>query len=395
MYGDGITVWKDKSKWACQLRFVHSDGRVSKHQRRRATRQEAISAIKDLFASLQEKEKSALKPTLQQLMPEFIAYKQSTVRLNTAADYKHQLELWVLPKIGHMKPAELKPKDVLGLMTDLKAEGKSTATVNTVRMRLSALMSYAVMVGQAQSNPCSHVRSFRSDGDKLVKEPWSLEEVSRALDACRGTQVELFMMLATLLGSRRGELLALRWGDVDFEKAELQIDKTRSYRRLIDSEGNLFNGHIESDPKTFSGFRRLPLAAPILVALMNERSKREQLEQSVFDSDHLLRGVKGEKLSNTTLDRHWNKFCDENSLRRIRIHDIRHTSIVQALEAGARLEEASQGAGHSSTEITKRIYARYVPALAHGFASALAERLVEDRTDTQGAFIGGGVDVEN
>ena len=128
---------------------------------------------------------------------------------------------------------------------------------------------------------------------------------------------------------------------------------------------------------------------------MNERSSREKLEQSVSDSDHLLRGVQGVKLSNTTLDRHWNKFCDDNSLRRIRIHDIRHTAIVQALEAGARLEEASQGAGHSSTEITKRIYARYVPALAHGFASALAERLMEDETASQGVFVGGGVDVEN
>ena len=395
MYGDGVTVWKDKSNWACQLRFVHSDGRVSKHQRRWATRQEAISAIDDLFRQLKEKEKIALRPSLEELLPEFVTYKQATVRPNTAADYKHQLELWVIPKIGHMTPDEVTPKDVLGLMSGLKNEGKAIATVNTVRMRLSALMSYAVMVGKAQSNPCAHVRGFRSDGGKLVKEPWSLLEVTRALRAARGTQIELFMMLATLLGSRRGELLALRWGDVDFERAELQINKTRSYRRLIDDQGNLYNGHIESDPKTFSGFRRLPLASAILVALMNERSSREKLEQSVSDSDHLLRGVQGGKLSNTTLDRHWNKFCDDNSLRRIRIHDIRHTAIVQALEAGARLEEASQGAGHSSTEITKRIYARYVPALAHGFASALAERLMEDEASSQGAFVGGGVDVEN
>ena len=395
MYGDGITIWKDKSNWAGQLRFVHPDGGVSKFQRRRKSRQEVIDAITSLKASLHEREKNASTASLEELLPDFVAYKQSTVRPNTAADYKHQLELWVIPKIGHMRPDEVKPKDVLDLMAELKNEGKATATVNTVRMRLSALMSYAVLVGKAQSNPCAHVRGFRSDSGKLVKEPWSLLEVTRALSAARGTQLELFMMLATLLGGRRGELLALRWGDVDFEKAELQISKTRSYRRLVDAHGNLYNGHIESDPKTFSGFRRLPLAPPILVALMNERSKRQQLEQSVSDSDHLLRGVKGGKLSNTTLDRHWDKFCDDNSLRRIRIHDIRHTAIVQALEAGARLEEASQGAGHSSTEITKRIYARYVPALAHGFASALAERLTVDEAASQGAFLGGGVDVEN
>jgi len=395
VYGDGITIWKDKSNWAGQLRFVHSDGRVSKFQRRRKSRQEVIDAITALKASLQEKDKKAYNLTFEELLHEFISYKQATVRPNTAADYKHQLELWVLPKIGQMCPTDLTPKHVLSLMTELKESGLSTGTVNTVRTRLSAFMSYAVMVGQAQSNPCSYVCSFRSDGNSQVKEPWSFDEVSKALRACKGTHIELFMMLATLLGSRKGELLALRWGDINFETAVLQINKTRSYRRLIDGRGNLFNGDIESDPKTFSGFRRLPLASPILVALMEERLKRQELGHSTAETDYLLRGVKGGKLSNTTLERSWNRFCDEHNLRRIRIHDIRHTAIVQAMEAGARLEEASQGAGHSSTDITKRIYAKYVPALAHGFATALAERLSDQSTEAQGAFLGSGVNADN
>ena len=395
MYGDGITIWKDKSNWAGQLRYVHPDGRVSKFQRRRKSRQEAIAAVKELLASLQEQEKKSGKASFQELLPEFIAYKLSTVRPNTAADYKHQLELWVMPKIGQLYPVDLTPKDVLSLMTELKESGLSTGTVNTVRTRLSAFMSYSVMVGQAKSNPCSHVRSFRSDGNSQVKEPWTFDEVSKALRECRGTQIELFMMLATLLGSRKGELLALRWGDVNFESALLQIDKTRSYRRLIDEQGNLVNGDIESDPKTFSGFRRLPLAPSILVALMEERFKRQELGHSTSATDYLLRGVKGGKLSNTTLERSWNRFCDENNLRRIRIHDIRHTAITQAMDAGARLEEVSQGAGHSSTDITKRIYAKYVPALASGFATVLAKRLSDPSAEAQGALLGGGVNADN
>ena len=93
MYGDGITIWKDKSNWAGQLRYVHPDGRVSKFQRRRKSRQDAIAAVKELLASLQEKEKKGYNLTFQELLPEFISYKQATVRPNTAADYKHQLEL--------------------------------------------------------------------------------------------------------------------------------------------------------------------------------------------------------------------------------------------------------------------------------------------------------------
>jgi len=62
----------------------------------------------------------------------------------------------------------------------------------------------------------------------------------------------------------------------------------------------------------------------------------------------------------------------------IRIHDLRHTAIVQALEGGARLEEASQGAGHASTEVTKKIYAVYVQRFASGFTNVLADRLGQD-----------------
>jgi len=395
MHGDGLSVWQLPSgKWTGQLTIRQIDGSRRKFQRRRDNRADALEAVKELQQQLSKPEAERPKK-LGELLPGFLSFKRSTVRPNTVADYKHQLELWVLPRIGEIQASALRPRDVLQLMTELRESGLSVATVNTVRMRLSSLMTYAVMVDQALRNPCSSVGSFRSDGNSLVQAPWSLEEVSRALNACRGTQIELFMILATLLGSRRGELLALRWGDIDFQNAEIQIDKTRSYRRLMDEDGNLYHGHIESDPKTFSGFRRLPLAPPILVALMSERSRREQLGHSVDNGDYLLRGSKGKRLSNTSLDRSWNKFCDDHALRRIRIHDIRHTAIVQALEAGARLEEASQGAGHSSTDVTKRIYARYVPALAHGFASALSERLTGEGMATQGAFLGGGVNADN
>ena len=73
-------------------------------------------------------------------------------------------------------------------------------------------------------------------------------------------------------------------------------------------------------------------------------------------------------------------------LRRIRIHDLRHTAIVQALEGGARLEEASQGAGHASTEVTQKIYAVYVQRFASGFTSVLANRLSQDDTYPTGSL---------
>jgi integrase len=395
MHGDGISCWQlPNGKWTGQLTIRLEDGSRKKHQRRRSTRKEAYSAIKELQERLSRQSVEDPK-TLRELLPGYIEYKRARVRPNTAADYKHQLELWVLPTLGDKLASSISARDVIVLLQGLNEQGLSSSTINTVRARLSTFFEYAVLIEQAEANPCRKVESMRPNGKSLVKQPWSLEETRDALAKAAGTELEVFLYFAVFLGMRKGEILALRWGDVNFQEGWVQIDKTRSNRRVIGDTGEIEIRDITNDPKTFSGFRRLPLPPPLLVALMSERERRQRAEQTTTDGDFLVRGVGGGKLSVSVLTRYWRRFCDESGVRRIRIHDIRHTSIVQALEAGARLEDASQGAGHSSVEVTKRIYARYVPASANRFALALSERLSGDEAETQGAFLRGGVNVDN
>ena len=377
MYGDGITLWKENKRWACQLTLRDRSGQVKKYQRRRSTRSEAIEAIQDLKTQLFSASAKSSE-TLAGLLDEYISYKLRTVRINTAADYKHILSLYVLPRLGERTFDSVTAKDIIDLMGELSDRGLSSATVNTVRLRLSTYFEYAVMTDVAQTNPCKKVKSLRKERGRLVKDPWELEEVRKVLALSKGTDLELFIHLALFLGLRKGELLALKWSDVNLDEGWIQINKSRGSRRVLDEKGKLVTRNIENEPKTFSGFRRLPLASPLLLALMSERSLRDSLQQSCGPGDYLLRGQKGGPLATSTLYRRYNRFIQDNDLRRIRIHDNRHTAIVQSLEAGSRLEETSQGAGHSSVDITKRIYAPYVPALSKGFADALSNRLAED-----------------
>lgn len=395
MHGDGLSCWQlPNGKWTGQLTIRLADGSRKKYQRRRETRKEAVFAIKKLQGELSSLSIEGPK-TLRDLLPEYIHYKKARVRPNTAADYKHQLQLWVMPTLGDKLASSITAKDVIALLHKLDDQGLSSSTVNTVRARLSTFFEYAVLMEQADANPCKKVESFRFNGKSLIQKPWSLDETREALAKARGTELELFLNFAVFLGMRKGEILALRWGDVNFEEGWVQIDKTRSNRRVLSDLGEIEIRDITNDPKTFSGFRRLPVPPPLLVALLSERERRQKANQSTSEADYLVRGVGGGKLSVSLLTRYWTNFCAEQGLRRIRIHDIRHTSILQALEGGARLEEASQGAGHSSVEVTKRIYARYVPGLANGFAMALAERITDEGLTTQGASLGGGVNVDN
>ena len=384
---NGLSIWqKREGLWVAQLTYKYQDGSQTKFQRRRSTRSLALEAVRELETKLQEKEKREFNETFERLFPEFIAHKQSTVRANTAADYKHQLQLYVLPKFAKLKVSQIKAKDVIALLQGLKKSGLSASTVNTVRLRLSAFMEYALVVDQARENPCRKVKSLQRDSATQVQKPWTKDEVLKALAVSKGTGIELFLHLALFLGLRKGEILALRWGDVRLDEGFIEITKTRSHRRVISEDGELHHRHIESPPKTVAGLRRLPLSAPLLVALMNEKERQQALGRPCDEDQILLRGAKGQPLAPSSLTKAYNAFCEANSLRRIRIHDLRHTAIVQALEGGARLEEASQGAGHASTEVTQKIYAVYVQRFASGFTNVLADRLSSDNDYPTGSL---------
>lgn len=388
---NGFSIWKTREGlWVAQVTYKYQDGSQRKFQRRRSTRSLALEAVRELETKLQEKEQKEFNETFQGLLPDFIAYKQSTVRANTAADYKHQLELYVLPKFAKLKVSQIKARDVIALLQGLKESGLSASTVNTVRMRLSAFMEYAVIFDQARENPCRKVKDFKQDSITQVQKPWTKDEVLRALAASKGTALELFLHLALFLGLRKGEMLALRWGDVRLEDGFIEITKTRSHRRVITEDGELHHRHIESPPKTAAGLRRLPLSTPLLVALMNEKERQQGLGRPCDADQILLRGAKGLPLAPSSLTKAYNTFCEANCLRRIRIHDLRHTAIVQALEGGARLEEASQGAGHASTEVTQRTYAVYVQKFASGFTSVLANQLGSESDYPTGSLEGVG-----
>jgi len=110
MHGDGLSVWQLPSgKWTGQLTIRQIDGSRRKFQRRRDTRADALEAVKELQQQLSKPEAERPKK-LGELLPGFLSFKRSTVRPNTVADYKHQLELWVLPRIGEIQASALRPR---------------------------------------------------------------------------------------------------------------------------------------------------------------------------------------------------------------------------------------------------------------------------------------------
>jgi integrase len=208
-----------------------------------------------------------------------------------------------------------------------------------------------------------------------VKDPWSISEVRSVLKAFSGHFLEVFMLIALTTGMRKGEILGLQWKDVDFRHRQIRVEKSRGERKILNSDQSISVSNELGPTKTKSSTRVLPLTSRLREHLLALREIREAKGIPAGPEDYLVLGAKGEPISPSYMSKLVTKHLKANNIRRIRIHDTRHTVAVLALEEGVPLEEVSQGLGHSGVEITKRIYAPSVQGLSDRFVNRMDQIL--------------------
>ena len=377
MKARGRYVWQNKQTghWMYEARVISNYGQCIKKQRRAASKNEAETKVELLYQELLISTSSVVQ-TFVAVLTEYSKFKEAYVRESTLANNLYLLEKYVLPQIGERKIHEISPRELAVLFDKLSKSKLKVGTLNKVRAVLHAVFSYAVDFRYLDSNPMKPIKAFKAapGSETQVQVPWSLSEAQQALKLSNGTTLDFFIHATLTYGLRKGEVLALKWSDIDFDSGEIRIRRSRSFgRRLHPSSPNSANSAGEL--KTQAARRDLALTSPVALSLLRERERQQELGFSTEADDFIVRGPSGGPLCDSTLRRDYNAFCASNGLRRIRIHDHRHTAAVLALESGASPIETSYGLGHSSFEITKRIYAAQVPKLARAFSEKLSDAL--------------------
>jgi integrase len=305
--------------------------------------------------------------------------KGMSVRPSTLSDYEDRLRRNVFPHFGTRRLHEITSRDVQNWLYILQKQGTSTSTINGARQVFGAVFKHAVRAGLIPKNPVEMTeRAKRQWGDKTgVKQPWSLMEAQQVLTATQGTKFDLFARLGILMGARRGEILALRWSDVDFEQGFISIACSLREQRVIQSDGTAKVSLVIGDTKTISSRRKIALTAEILASLQRHRDVVTKMKSAAGDSWKETEWVFVDSLGGLTYPsnfaKQFTKFISASGIRVIRIHDMRHTAAVLSLEAGVRLEAVSQALGHSRIDITKSVYAPYVQPLMTEFAFGLGD----------------------
>lgn len=371
-----------------------------KPQKTRRTYRTQAEAKRGLNALLAERERGNLHVINRETLEEFALrwirdVKSNQVRPSTLSDYEFRLRQYVFPYLGHCQLRDIKGRDIESWMSMLLKDGKSSATVAGARRILFGLFKHAYRQEIINRNPVEQTDAPKRQSAEAtqVREPWTAQEVIKAFQSASlenksaNKDISLLLTLGIFLGLRRGEMLGLKWSDIDFEANTITIRRTLKELKKMTKTGKLVVELSTDDPKTKSSARKLPITPNVRQALMEQQLTQGILRHNAGanwkEEGWVFTTQTGSAVYPSNLAHRYRTFLKRNNLRHIRIHDLRHTTAVLALTSGIPLETVSQGLGHSRLDITKDVYAKHVPKLNEDFGNGIAAFIMAQIADSK------------
>lgn len=301
---------------------------------------------------------------------------RGTVRESTFERYGHAVDLHIEPALGRLKLKALTPAHVRGFYRD-KLDGASggsplsPATVHKLHVVLHKALDQAVADGLIPRNATDAVKVPRVDREEI--NPLTAEEAGRLIEAARGDRLEALYVLAIHTGLRQGELLALKWEDVDAEASALRVRRTLSRRK---------GTYTFAEPKTKKSRRVVRLTSQATNALRDHLA-RQMAEMEALGSLYrpgglVFAGETGGILNPSNLrNRSFARVLERAGLagRGVRFHDLRHTCATLLLSGNVNPKVVSEMLGHASISITLDTYSHVLPDMQEKAALALEEAL--------------------
>lgn len=283
---------------------------------------------------------------------------KSTVKLTTYASYEMMATRIIIPYFEtlNIKLKELTTEDIQEFYS-AQLERVSANTVIHYHAVIHRALKYAVKIKTIQSNPAVNVE--RPKKEKFIGGFYDKKEVNTLFDIIQGHPLEVAIKLAAFYGLRREEIIGLKWTAIDFENSTLTIQHTVT-------ECNLNGKHIEvaSDTaKTDSSLRTMPLVANFREMLLAKKEKQEHYRKLCGRSyckeylDYIFVNEMGERWKPRYLSDGFKRILEQNGLRRIRFHDLRHTCASLLLANNVPMKKIQEWLGHSDFSTTANIYA--------------------------------------
>ncbi|WP_416529927.1 tyrosine-type recombinase/integrase [Streptomyces coelicoflavus] len=397
--GDGTVYQRKDSRWEA-AGYVLAPGNTRKRVRvYGSTRKEALAKLTEKIAA---SNRGLPVPSAQGSVAAYLTYWLENVavhqlRENTQTRYAACVDRYLIPGVGKKKLAKLTAKDVRTWLNQLRATCQccsrgidarrdeprccaagqcchkvlSPLTLTYIHSVLKPALEHAVREEEIPRNVARNVRTGTPRPRRF--EPLTTDEARRFLTTAQDHRLHALFELALHTGLRKGELLGLRWEDLDLGSG------TAAIRRTL--QRTSAGGLTTLPTKTRASERRIALPARCIQSLKRHH-EQQQREHEAADTawqpnGHIFTTTQGRPIDPTNLTRTFNTLLRTACLRRIRFHDLRHSTATLLLEQGVELVVIKELLGHAHIGVTATVYAH------------VRLRLQRDAIDILGTALGG------
>ena len=365
--GEG-SIWRRKSGgWSAQYTVYTSEGRKRRTLYGK-TRQEVAAKLSKALADREGGLTfDAGTMTVGEYLTRWLSHSvRDTVSQKTYERYESIVRVHLSPALGRIKLKALTPDHVRGLYREKLDSGLAPRTVLHIHRTLSKALKQAADDGLIPRNAAASVKPPQARREEM--QPLSRDQVGMFLDTVKGDRMEALYVLAVTSGLRQGELLALKWEDVDLEGTNPTLEVRRS---LSETRGR----RSFVTPKSGRG-RHLRLSKRAAGALRAHRKRQleERVRKAGLWEDHglIFPSEVGTPMSGRNLYRVFKIRVKRASLpQTLRFHDLRHTCATLLLRQGVNPKFVQELLGHADISLTLNTYSHVLPEMGDAAAGGM------------------------
>lgn len=365
-----------KSRWMWQCVLTEADGKRRRVSFTAPTKREA-QAKRDAFreqlqqglvapkAPVQSAPRGGRETTLAQFLDEWLKQREHEIDVSTYRCYGILVNKHLVPAIGKVPLAKLTRTQIRNMQAEMRTKNKSTRTIRGAFVVLRCALNWAVVEGLLTSNPSTGLKVPKHEGKKA--NPLTRGQAAAFLKAAQASPLRALYHVAVTTGIRQGELLGLRWCDLDFDNGTLAVrGQAKEHKGRIT---------ITNYTKTRTN-RKVELPRMTLDALLQHResvSSKRRAPNALIFSDSLGGPLRKSNLLRRSfwpiLERA--KLKDPEKPSPFRFHDLRHTCAVLLLQGGEQAKAVQEIMGHSSIKVTLDVYGAWCPTIHRACARTM------------------------
>ena len=289
-------------------------------------------------------------------MLDWLEKQKGKVEKTTYIGYEQVIKgrLYKYFKAKKIKLVDLKPKHIQDFFDFLFSDGLSGSTVKHYRANISKALKSAMITELIDSNPATKLEPIKVKD--YTADYYSPNELMKLMEIIKTTTIELPVIIASVYGLRREEVIGIKWSAIDFKGKTLTIRHTVGCGKIDGVTQFIFKDRSKSD----SGYRTLPLFDFIANLLFKYKDKYKENKKFYGNTyvddykDYICLMENGELMKPGYLSQKFSEILDNNNLRHIRLHDLRHSCGTLLVRNGVPIKDIQIWLGHSNFQTTLR-----------------------------------------